>query len=261
MLLRALALSAFALATAVAAPAFSQSMPYEQVEAPKTWKVDVGGGFVRGFSATGANAKDTNWTWWGSASYKDVVYANGLDGLGWNAINNDDFRAGVQLRPRFAAGDIDGFADRPELGADATVYAFKRLPGNVVVGGRLSQDVTGDDAGMTWTAQVGHQRITKVGLLQVMAYGRGGDADRLNRYLGVSAADASTSGYRAFEGDGGLSAVGGSVFLAVPLGDRFGAGAFVNYEEYMGDARNSPLLDDKHIWRTGIVGVARFSGM
>lgn len=261
MLFRALAVPAFALATLVAAPAFSQSMPYEQVEAPKTWKVDVGGGFVRGFSATGANAKDTNWTFWGSASYKDVVYANGLDGIGWNAINHDDFRAGVQLRPRFAAGDIDGFADRPELGADATLYAFKRLPGNVVVGGRVSQDVTGDDAGMTWNAQIGHQRITKVGLLQLMAYGRGGDADRLNRYFGVTPEDAATSGYQAFEGDGGLSALGASAFLAVPIGDRYGAGAFVNYEEYMGDSRDSPLLDDTHIWRAGIVGVVRFSGM
>ena len=261
MLLRALAVPAFALATAVAAPAFSQSMPFEQVEAPTTWKVDAGGGFVRGFSATGANAKDTNWTFWGSASYKDEVYANGLDGLGWNAIKSNDLHAGVQLRPRFAAGEIDGFEDRPELGADAALYAYKRLPHNVVVGGRIAQDVTGDDAGMTWMAQIGHQRVTKVGLLQVMAYGRGGDADRLNRYLGVSAENAAKTGLQTFEGDGGLSGLGGTVFLAVPIGDRFGAGAFVNYEEYMGDARNSPLLDETHVWRTGIVGVVRFSGL
>ena len=241
--------------------ALAQSQPYEVVEASKTWKVDVGGGFVRGFRATGDNSKDVNWTFWGSASYKDVVYANGLDGIGWNAIKRDDFRAGVQLRPRFSAGDLEGFDNRPDLGADATLYAFKRLPGNVVVGGRVSEDVTGDDAGMTWNAQIGHQRITRIGLLQVMAYGRGGDADRLNRYFGVTADEAVSSGYRQFESDGGLSALGASAVLAVPVGTRYGVGAFVNYEEYMGDTRNSPLLDEPHIWRAGIIGVARFNGM
>lgn len=258
---RFLTVLAFSAVSLVAGQAFAQSQPYEQVEDAKTWKVDVGGGFVRGFSATGNDSQDVNWTFWGSASYKDIVYANGLDGIGWNVIKRDDFRAGVQLRPRFAAGDIEGFESRPDLGADATLYAYKRLPGNVVVGARISEDVTGEDAGMNWNAQIGHQRITPVGLLQVMAYGRGGDADRLNHYYGVSAKDAASSGYREFKGDGGLSALGASALLAVPIGTRYGVGAFVNYEEYMGDTRNSPLLEDNHIWRAGIIGVARFNGM
>lgn len=258
---RLLATFAFAACTFVSGQALAQSQPYEQVEAPKTWKVDVGGGFVYGFSATGDSTKDVNWTFWGSASYKDVVYANGLDGVGYNAIKTDDFRAGVQLRPRFAAGEIEGFESRPELGADAALYAYKRLPHNVVVGGRIQHDVTGDDAGFAWQAQVGHQRVTPVGLLQLMAYGRGGDDDRLNRYFGVSAEDAVSSGYQAFEGDGGLSAAGVSAFLAVPIGDRYGVGTFVNYEQYLGDARHSPLVEDDHIWRAGIVGVVRFSGL
>src|SRR5690606_32589563 len=107
-----------------------------------------------------------------------------------------DFRAGVQLRPRFATGDIDGM-DRPDLGADATLYAFKRLPGNIVVGGRIQHDVTGDDAGMDYYGSVGHQRVTRVGLLQTLAYMRGSDDKRAQRYYGVSATEASGSGFDA----------------------------------------------------------------
>lgn len=258
---RIIATLAFSACVLVFGQALAQSQPYEQVEAPKTWKVDIGGGFVRGFSATGDSTNDFNWTFWGSASYKDLVYANGLDGVGYNAIKTDDFRAGVQLRPRFAAGDIEGFDKRPELGADAALYAYHRLPGNVVVGGRIQQDVTGDDAGFAWQAQVGHQRVTPVGLLQVMAYGRGGDDDRLNRYFGVTPQEAANSTYQAFAGDGGISAAGASAFLAVPIGDRYGVGTFVNYEKYLGDARNSPLIEDDYVWRAGVVGVVRFSGM
>lgn len=241
--------------------AMAQAQPFEAVEAPKTWKVDVGGGFVRGFSPSGDNTKDVTWTFWGSASYRDIIYANGLDGLGWNAIKTDDFRAGVQLRPRFAAGDIQGFENRPDLGADAALYAYKRLPGNVVVGGRIQQDATGDDAGMAWSVQASHQQITRVGLLQLMAYGRGGDADRLNRYMGVSETEAANSRYEAFQGDGGMSAAGVSALLAVPIGNRYGVGTFVNYEKYLGDTAKSPILDDDYIWRAGLIGVVRFNGM
>src|SRR5690606_20536474 len=74
------------------AAALAQSQPFQPVEAPQTWKVDVGGGFVRGFSVSGDKAEDFNFTAWGSASYRDIVYANGLDGLGWNAIKRDGFQ-------------------------------------------------------------------------------------------------------------------------------------------------------------------------
>lgn len=258
MSFRALVLTAaFSLS---AGSAFAQAQPYRQVEAPKTWKVDIGGGVVRGFSATGNTSDEFTATAWGSASYRDVVYANGLDGLGWNAVKRDDFRAGVQLRPRFSAGEIEGSTlDRPDLGADAALYAYKRLPGNIVVGGRVQHDVTGDDAGLEYYASVGHQRVTRVGLLQTMGYVRGGDDARVQRYYGVAAAEAPGSGFDAFEPSGGLSGVGGVVMLAMPVGERFGMGGFINYEQRLGDTRDSPLIADDHVWRAGLIGVVRFN--
>lgn len=240
------------------AVAAAQSQPFQPVEAPQTWKVDIGGGVVRGFSATGNNSDKANFTAWGSASYRDIVYANGLDGLGWNVIKRDGFHAGVQLRPRFAAGDIDGM-DRPDLGADATLYAFKRLPGNIVVGGRIQHDATGDDAGMEYYGSVSHQRVTRVGLLQTMAYMRGASDERVERYYGVSAAEAASSGLDVFTPSGGLSVAGAAALLAIPIGDRYGVGAFANYEQRLGDIKDSPLIEDDYIWRAGVIGVVRFN--
>lgn len=246
--------------SAISGSAFAQALPYEQVEAPRTWRVDVGGGVTHGFSATGNTGDDVNFVPWASASYRDVVYANGLDGLGWNAIKTDDFRAGVQLRPRFAAGDIEGSnLERPELGADAAVYAFKRLPGSIVVGGRVQHDATGDDAGLSYYASIGHRRTTPFGLLNLTTYVTGGNDERLQRYYGVTPAEAPGSGYMAFEPEGGLSGVGAAAFLAVPIGDRFGVGGFVNYEQRLGDIRDSPLIEDEGVWRAGLIGVVRFS--
>lgn len=243
---------------ALPAGAQAQSLPYQAVEAPQTWKVDVGGGFVRGFSVSGGKSDEINFTAWGSASYRDIVYANGLDGLGWNAVKQDDFHAGLQLRPRFAAGDIDGM-DRPGLGADAALYAFKRLPGNIVVGGRIQHDATGDDAGLEYYGSIGHQRVTPIGLLQTMAYMRGGSDERVQRYYGVTAQEAANTDYAAFTPSGGLSAAGAAALLAVPIGDRFGVGAFVNYEQRLGDIKDSPLIEDDYVWRAGLIGVVRFN--
>ncbi|MNN07220.1 MltA-interacting protein MipA [compost metagenome] len=257
---RLAALTAVAFVALPAASALAQAQPYEAVEATKTWKVDIGGGVVRGFSATGAKSDQFNFTAWGSASYRDVIYANGLDGLGWNAIKRDGFHAGVQLRPRFAAGDIEGSTlDRPDLGADAAIYAYKRLPGNVVVGGRIQHDATGDDAGMEYMASVGHQRVTPVGLLQVMAYGRAFDDARAKRYFGIAPDAVPGSGFTAFEPSGGAAGAGAAALLAIPIGDRFGMGAFVNYEQRLGDIKDSPLLKDDHVWRAGLIGVVRFN--
>lgn len=240
------------------AVAMAQSQPFVPVETPQTWKVDIGGGFVRGFSVSGDKAEDFNFTAWGSASYRDIVYANGLDGLGWNAVKRDDFHAGVQLRPRFSAGDIDGM-DRPGLGADAALYAFKRLPGNIVVGGRIQHDATGDDAGFEYYGSLSHQRVTPVGMLQTMAYLRGGSDDRVQRYYGVTAQEAANTSYAAFTPSGGLSAAGAAALLAVPIGNRFGVGAFFNYEQRLGDIKDSPLIEDDYVWRAGVIGVVRFN--
>lgn len=257
-ILKVLALSALALPL-TAGTALAQALPYEEIEAPRTWRVDVGGGAIHGFSPTG-NADDVNWTFWGSANYREIVYANGLDGLGWNAVMREGFRAGVQLRPRFSAGDIEGSSlDRPGLGADAAVYAFARLPGNVVVGGRIGHDATGDDAGTTYHASLGHRRVTPVGLLQLTSYVNGGDSDRASHYFGVSPEQAPGSGYDAFQPGGGLTAAGAAALLAVPIGDRFGLGGFINYERRLGDVRDSPLVDGNDTWRAGLIGVMRFS--
>ncbi len=259
MPLRRLLLTASAAFFGLTGAALAQSQPYPQVETPNRWRLEVGGGVTYGFSATGNTGSDYSPVAWVSGSYKDVVYANGLDGIGWNAIKRDDFRAGLQLRPRYAAGDIEGSdLERPGFGADATLYAFKRV-GGVVVGGRLAHDATGDSAGTELFVSAGHQRVTPVGLLRATAYARAIDDDRAQAYYGVTPAQAPGSGYAAFEPDGGLSGVGAALLLAVPVGDRFGVGGFVNYEQRLGDIKDSPLIDDEGVWRAGLIGVVRFN--
>ncbi|MFN7127932.1 MAG: MipA/OmpV family protein, partial [Brevundimonas sp.] len=190
--LRTLALTAVA-ATAFAGSALAQSQPYEQIRpAPQGWTVDLGVGALYSKDSGGDTGSETQVVPWVSANYRDVVYVNAIDGLGWNAVKTDDFRAGLQLRPRFSPEDIEGLdLDRPDFGADVAAYAFKRLPGNIVVGGRVSRDVSDVSEGTEYYASVGHQRVTPIGLMNVSVYARGGDAKLADAYYGVSAAEAA----------------------------------------------------------------------
>lgn len=245
----------------VPSAAIAQTQPYSPVEAEPTWSLELGGGAVYGFSAAGGGARKVTATPWGSFQYRQRVYGNGLDGLGYNVVKQPSFRAGVQIRPRFAAGYLEGVnLDRPDLGADVALYAFKRLRGNVVVGARAMRDITNVSDGSSLFVSAGSQTVTPVGLLQAVAYGVASDDKFMRAYYGVTAREAVATGLAAYDPDGGGQAAGAALLLMTPIGERFGVGSFVNYERLLGPAGRSPLLDDRNVYRAGVIVVRRFRG-
>ena len=254
---------ALVLAAAGSGAGLAQTQPFEPVTEPHSWTLDIGGGPVYGFSPGGKDPNSVNVTAWGSFNYRDRFYANGLDGVGYNIVKREGLRAGVQLRPAYSVDStLDGL-DNPDLGADATVYAFTALPGNFVVGGRIGHDVAGVSDGTRFFASLSRQDVTPVGLLQSTLYGRGGDDALAQAYLGVDAAEAIAAGIDAYDADGGLHAVGVAAMLMLPLGDDYGVGGFVNYERATGSAADSPLTalsdtgEDRYRW--GLIVVRRFT--
>ena len=261
MLLRTLAVAAV-VTLATAGSALAQSQPFRQLRpSPEGFTFDVGAGVIYGKDSNGDTGSKTNVVPWVSANYRDIVYFTPVDGLGWNAVKTDQFRVGVQLRPRFEADDIEGLElDRPDFGADLGAYAFTRLPGNIVVGGRVSRDVTDVTEGTEYYASVSHQRVTPVGLLNGSLYVRGGDEKLADAYYGVSAAEAAANDIEAYSPGSGLQGAGVAVFLLAPLNDKWGVGGLLNYERRLGDIADSPLSQSDDTIRAGIFVVRRFGG-
>ena len=251
-----------ALVIALLAPvaAAAQTAPYQAVQEQKRWTLDVGGGPVYGFSANGGGARKTRLTPWGSFNYDNRLYANGLDGVGYNIVRSDDLRVGVQVRPHYGSGKTEeGELKRPGFGADATVYAFKRIPGNVVVGARLSHDVSNVSDGSQLFASVGRQTLTPIGLLQTLAYVRAGDKEEVRAYYGISPSQAAASGLPEYRPSGGLQNTGAAALLMAPIGEHYGVGGFVNYERLLGDSAKSPIVTSRNVVRAGVIAVRRFS--
>lgn len=257
-----LPLTASALAACLlAAPAFAQTQPYERAGPQQNWTVDLGVGVLASQDTSGDTGGQTNVVPYIAANWRDIVYFSPFDGAGWNVVRNDSFRAGVQIRPRFSPDDIEGLTlERPDFGADAAVYAFQRLPGNIVVGGRVSRDVSDVSEGTEYYASVGHQRVTGLGLLNLTAFARGGDRKLADAYYGVSPSEAAVNGIAAHAPDGGIQGAGVNAVLVVPVTRQWGAGALVGYERRLGDVADSPLSQSDDSWRVGAFVARRFGG-
>ncbi|MFN4041165.1 MAG: MipA/OmpV family protein [Brevundimonas sp.] len=260
MRLRALAVAA--LMTAAASPALAQTQPFERVTpAPQGWTVDVGVGALYRKDSSGDTGSKTTVLPGAMINYRDLVYLNPIEGLGWNVVNQDDLRAGVQLRPRFGADDMEGLnIERPGFGGDLAAYAYKRLPGNIVIGGRISRDISGETDGTEYQASIGHQRVTPVGLLSGTVYVRGGDDKLANAYYGVNAVEAAANGISAYSPDGGLEGAGVNLILLAPIAPRWAVGGLVGYERRLGDIADSPLSQNDDTVRAGVFVARRFGG-
>lgn len=253
--------AAFAALTLTAPAAFAQSQPYERMGPQQDWTVDVGVGALYSQDSNGDTGGKANVVPYIAANWRDRVYFSPFEGLGWNVVSTDTFRAGLQLRPRFSPDDIEGLTlDRPDFGADAAVYAYQRLPGNIVVGGRVSRDVTDVSEGTEYHASIGHQRVTPLGALNVSAFVRGGDRKLADAYYGVSPAEALANGVSAYAPDGGLQGAGATAMLITPLNPRWAAGGLLGYERRLGDIADSPLSQNDDSWRVGAFVVRRFGG-
>jgi outer membrane scaffolding protein for murein synthesis (MipA/OmpV family) len=97
-------------------------------------------------------------------------------------------------------------------------------------------------------------------LLNASVYARGGDAKLADAYYGVSTAEAVRNGIDAYSPGSGLQGAGASLVLLVPIGDKWGAGALVNYERRLGDVADSPLSQEDDTIRTGVFFARRFGG-
>lgn len=258
----AVALLAAAASFAGAEAVHAQAQPYKPVLEQKDWTLNVGGGAIYGFSPSGGRTDRVGVIPYGDFSWKNRLYGNPLDGVGYNVVRQDRLHAGVQLRPRYSGdSDIPG-TDIPGLTADAAAYAFARLPGNIVVGGRLMYDVTGETDSLSYFVSAGQQSVTPVGLLQTLVYARGSDGRGARAYFGVNPNSAPGAGVVPFRPDGGFQNVGIAALMMTPIGDKWAVGSFLNAERMVGDAADSPLIqarkNEEMAYRGGLIVVRRF---
>ncbi|MFT3998269.1 MAG: MipA/OmpV family protein [Asticcacaulis sp.] len=246
------------------ATGLAQTQPFKPVEAQKDWTLIVGGGPVYGFSVSGKDPDRFNFTPWASFSYKDRLYANGLDGVGYNVVKRETVRAGVQIRPHYSGqSELEGLV-LPDRGADLAVYGFVRVGESWSLGGRITHDISDVSDGSELFLSASRQDITKVGLLQTTLYSRAGNRKANQAYYGVELSEAAASGLRAYDLGGGVQNIGAAFLMMTPIGDKYAVGTLFNIERALGDVADSPLIERREhgemAYRGGVIVVRRFGG-
>ncbi|MGF1630034.1 MAG: MipA/OmpV family protein [Kiloniellaceae bacterium] len=82
------------------------------------------------------------------------------------------------------------------------------------------------------------------------------DGDYADTYFGIDGADALRSGLSPYDPDGGLKDIGISLEAGYQLTEHWGIMGFAGYTRLVGDAADSPIVDDEGSAGQGIVGLA-----
>lgn len=187
-------------------------------------------------------------------NYRDLVFLRGPM-LGVNALTfqgptpRDKLQMGPLVRYEFGRdegdnddlrgmGDIDGAV---ELGAFIT-YDI----GPWSTGLTLFRDVSDSHDGLTAKLEAGHKLTLGPKLmLRTEISTTWADDNYTETFFGVTASQSARSGMRQFRPEGGFKNAGITVDLDYDVTEDWGVTARLGYERLLGDAADSPLVEDR----------------
>jgi outer membrane protein len=257
-----LAVAFWAISTAAFAQA-TLTLPEQQ----KSWTVDLGAGGFYGPDYDGSDDYEGRALPYVGFSWRDRVYFNPVQGLGYNVIRNEDLRVGVLVRPKFGRDADDNSAleglDDIDTAVEMGVSIEKRLGAGWTLGGRVTQDVSNVHGGASGLVGLSRSQMTPLGLLVAGGEVRMVSDDHNQTYFGVTPREAAASGRSAYSAGGGLQTVGLNAVLFTRLGGQGGLAVFAGYDRLLGDAADSPLVrvdGTPDQFRLGVFYAWRFSG-
>lgn len=193
-------------------------------------------------------------------NYKDTLFLSVQDGLGWNAVNRDGWKAGPIVRSRFGRNEDDGGS--PFLiagGSDAL-----RGMGDVDIAGEAGAFVEKRlGARRQWRLRAevrqgfgGHEGV--VGDVLAQYSGRSGkvmyavgpratfaSGNFMRTYYGVDGAQAARTGLAVSRPDGGLVSYGLGANLIRPLDRKRAVAVFAGIDRLGGEPAGSSLIRER----------------
>jgi outer membrane scaffolding protein for murein synthesis (MipA/OmpV family) len=193
-------------------------------------------------------------------NYRDILFASVPEGIGWNAVRRDGWRAGPLVKLRFSrdernggspfliSGGSDallGLGNVPAAG-EAGLFVEKRLGdrGAVRLRGEVRQGFGGHDGivadlSASYGGRAG-RTLWSIGPRATLA-GR----DYVQTYFGVTPGQSAASGITPFSADGGLVSVGIGGTAIRTIGRSYVLTLFGGVDRLSGDAGGSTLVQER----------------
>ncbi|MGD9343170.1 MAG: MipA/OmpV family protein [Desulfuromonadales bacterium] len=187
-------------------------------------------------------------------TWRDTIFYRG-NSLGVNIIRQKNLKAGL-IAARSAKrkeddndkleglGDIDGGI---EVGG---FVSYKNKPWRFKAEAR--QEVDSGHEGALLELSVG----TDLPLAKPLVFVELGttlvDDDYMESFFSVDSQQSADSGLKKYNADAGIKDVNLSISAGYPLSDRWRIAAMVEYKRLLGDAADSPIVDDKNQFVAGL---------
>jgi len=192
-------------------------------------------------------------------NYRDVIFASVPDGIGWNALNSDGWKAGPLAKIRFGRNE-DGSSPFVVSGGSDALRGLGDVSASAELGGFVEKRW---GAGGRWRARGevrrgfgGHSGViadgslsyqVRVGPAVISAGPRATAAsgDFFRTYFGIDAGQSVRSGLAPYRPDGGLLSYGVGGSVVCPLDRRSVVTLFMGLDRLGNEAARSPLIRER----------------
>ncbi len=193
-------------------------------------------------------------------NYDDTLFASVPDGIGWNAVNRDGWRAGPLAKIRFGRDERNGGSPFLIAGGSDALAGMGNIKAAGEVGGFVEKSFGPRRAWRT-RAEVrhgfgGHDGViadlsaayrTRIGRAIVSAGPRMtlASAPFMRTYFGISPTQSARTGLAPYRPDGGVLSYGLGGNVLRPLNRRSTITLFTSLERLGGPAADSPLIRER----------------
>ena len=193
-------------------------------------------------------------------NYGDTIFASVPDGIGWNAVRRDGWRAGPLVKIRFGRDERNGGSPFLIAGGSDALEGMGNIKAAGEIGGFVEKSFGPRRA---WRARAevrqgfgGHDGVvadlsaayrTRIGRAIVGAGPRMtlASANFVQTYFGISPAQSTRTGLAPYRADGGVVSYGLSGNIVRPLNRRSALTLFTSLERLGGPAADSPLIRER----------------
>lgn len=201
-----------------------------------------------------------------------MAWANGryLDFTGnrvkFNVMKDSNLSLGPELRVRAKRDDDveeDAVAEMEEVDRAVELGGFVsyNLGSNFEVGAKLLQDVADGHDGYLLGLNVGYKIYREKMVVVLTASTTYASNDYMNTYFSVNGNNVGNSSLDYYDADEGFKDVGLTCAIVYQFNERWGATGILGYTRLIGDAADSPVVDDvgdANQLLGGIMGTYRF---
>jgi len=165
-----------------------------------------------------------------------------------NILPSNTWRFGPMFRYRAERDDVENDkVDKMEdvdAAAELGAYAGFEI-NNWIFRVDVAQDVSDAHDGLLVGAAIGYTWPVNPWKFTLMGMTSYADDDYMSTYFSVSAADSAASGLRRYEADSGFKDVGAQFMVGYKLTENWGITGALRYTRLLGDAADSPLVEDE----------------